>query len=70
MYLFAEMVLMKNVRLCINEIGDEGSKAIAYALAKNRTVTILGLAENKITAKGAEAIATALADNTAIIGIA
>lgn len=49
-----------------NEIGDQGTKAIAEALRDNYAITKFDLSHNRIGAEGAKALADAFKDNYAI----
>ena len=51
------------MNLYLNQIGDEGAKALASALRVNEVLTELNLARNGIDAAGAVALASALRVN-------
>jgi Ran GTPase-activating protein 1 len=51
--------VMTELELGVNEIGDEGAKAIAEALKVNAVLTTLSLWNNSIGDEGATAIAQA-----------
>ena len=53
-------VMLQTVNLAGNEIGDEGAREVARAIARNSRITELSLADNKIGYKGGRAIAAML----------
>jgi Ran GTPase-activating protein (RanGAP) involved in mRNA processing and transport len=54
---------LKVLNLHLNQIGDEGAKALAKALERNQTLRELDLESNQIGDEGALALAEALAKN-------
>ena len=50
-----------------NKIGDEGAKALAISLAKNRTLEVLVLNKNNIGRLGFQYFITALLINTRLV---
>jgi Ran GTPase-activating protein (RanGAP) involved in mRNA processing and transport len=68
-YIGAYLKLIKTLKQFFsnNNIGDEGAKAIAGALANNTTLQNINISKNDIGVEGAKAIAEALANNTTLI---
>merc|ERR1740124_767220 len=65
----AYLSTISTISLSYNDIGAEGAKSLADALAKNTTITTISLSGNGIGAEGAESLADALAKNTTITTI-
>ena len=57
---------MSNLYLSSNNIGAEGTKLLAIALEKNKTLKLVDLSDNLVGDEGTKALAAALEKNTTL----